>query len=152
MKVLQRYGGECECCGTKHSEFLCIDHIFGNGAAERRILKGPAIYIKLAKAGVRLPGYRLLCHNCNFSLGVHGFCPHERERPDQPGADFEMDLANLSDAISTSEESPDSEGNPVPVSGFAATAKARFAAEVIRNGKVVEDDEEVNPDPKELEK
>ena len=31
------------------------------------------------------------------------------------------------------------DGTPQPISGFAATAKARFEAQVIRNGKVVED-------------
>jgi hypothetical protein len=33
----------------------------------------------------------------------------------------------------------DEHGNIQPMSGFASTAKATFAAQVIRNGKVVED-------------
>jgi hypothetical protein len=24
-------------------------------------------------------GYRVLCANCNFSRGIHGYCPHEHE-------------------------------------------------------------------------
>jgi hypothetical protein len=25
-------------------------------------------------------GYQVLCHNCNFSKGHVGICPHEKER------------------------------------------------------------------------
>src|SRR3954447_13942631 len=39
LRVLAMYGGKCECCGTAHHEFLCVDHINNDGAAERRVLK-----------------------------------------------------------------------------------------------------------------
>ena len=31
---------------------------------------------KLLNSPVPLPGYRVLCHNCNTSLGLYGYCPH----------------------------------------------------------------------------
>lgn len=76
-KILSLYGGACECCRTTHSEFLCVDHVNGDGAAERRVLKGPQVYMKLVKAGRRLPGYRLLCANCNMAYARNGCCPHQ---------------------------------------------------------------------------
>jgi hypothetical protein len=30
------YGGRCACCGEARPEFLTIDHIYGDGASERR--------------------------------------------------------------------------------------------------------------------
>src|SRR4051812_17864195 len=67
QKIIDIYGGRCECCHVTDIEFLCVDHVNGDGALERRTLKGAGVYQKLVKAGVRLPGYRLLCLNCNFS-------------------------------------------------------------------------------------
>lgn len=81
MQVLQAYGGpRCVCCGEDHMECLSIDHIEGNGAAHRRELTGnPAdgrnFYIWLRKNNFP-PGFRVLCHGCNFSLGRFGFCMH----------------------------------------------------------------------------
>jgi len=25
-------------------------------------------------------GFRVLCINCNFSLGIYGYCPHEKQK------------------------------------------------------------------------
>ena len=75
------YGNKCACCGESRIEFLSIDHINGGGTKFRQQNKG--------MAGVRMygwlikndypDGYRLLCHNCNQSMGYHGYCPHQRE-------------------------------------------------------------------------
>jgi len=77
MEVLLSYGGECACCGENRYEFLGIDHIDGNGAQHRRDEKlrgGYAFYHWLIKNN--LPeGFRVLCHNCNFSRGHLGYCP-----------------------------------------------------------------------------
>jgi hypothetical protein len=81
--LLTMYGSKCECCGVGHAVFLCIDHVYGDGAEERAVLKGYGVYRKLLKAGVRLPGYRILCFNCNFAMGLYGFCPHNN-LPSQP--------------------------------------------------------------------
>ena len=72
------YGGACDCCGETRREFLCIDHIYGGGSKERRATHkgGIVFYRHLAKLGFPKDKYRILCHNCNQSMGVHGYCPH----------------------------------------------------------------------------
>jgi hypothetical protein len=76
--VLSIYGGQCECCKERQPEFLAIDHVAGNGAVERRRIGSWGVYIKLHRAGRRLPGYRILCHNCNMAIGFYGYCPHQQ--------------------------------------------------------------------------
>lgn len=81
--VLAAYSGaspRCECCGEHREEFLTIDHINGGGAKQRREGKrGIAFYVWLIKSNFP-DGFRVLCMNCNFSLGMRGYCPHQRER------------------------------------------------------------------------
>ena len=81
LGVLQHYSGgtpHCACCGEKHMEFLCIDHIDGGGGKHRKELRGGSVlfYEWLRKQGYP-SGYRVLCHNCNMSLGFYGYCPHQ---------------------------------------------------------------------------
>lgn len=81
LEVLSHYGGSpprCACCGEVFIEFLCIDHINGGGAVHRRKLKkwGVHFYAWLRKN--KFPeGFRVLCHNCNMSIGAYGYCPHD---------------------------------------------------------------------------
>jgi len=79
LKVIEGYGGACQCCGESRMEFLTIDHINGNGRAERAKYPGGALYRLLLKEGCPTENHRLLCMNCNFALGRFGYCPHERE-------------------------------------------------------------------------
>ena len=77
-QTFQAYGGAiCACCGEQHQEFLSIDHIHGGGRAHRASINktGILFYAWLKRHGFP-PGYRVLCMNCNFSLGAFGFCPH----------------------------------------------------------------------------
>ena len=86
LSALQAYGGlspQCACCGVKEWEFLCIDHIDGNGSEHRKqIMKdhGQLIYRWLKVNGYPA-GFRVLCHNCNLSLGLYGYCPHNLKSP-----------------------------------------------------------------------
>ncbi len=73
-EAIKAYGGECDCCGEKIFELLSIDHIEGGGCAHRREI-GPDIYPYLKERNYP-SGYRLLCMNCNFTIGKFGFCPH----------------------------------------------------------------------------
>lgn len=78
-EVFDHYGGKCNCCGESMIEFLTIDHIDNDGAAHRRILgysgRGTAFYRWIKRNGY--PGnLRVLCYNCNSSLGHFGYCPH----------------------------------------------------------------------------
>jgi len=78
-EVIAVYGGECACCGETTLEFLAIDHINGNGYQHRQSIKrsGNPFYHWLKLQGYPL-GYRVLCHNCNQSLGHYGYCPHQQ--------------------------------------------------------------------------
>ena len=81
-EIIAAYGGKCECCGEAHREFLTIDHVNGDGAAHRRAIggKGRRLYLAIKAEGFPKDRYRLLCLNCNISLGFHGYCPHHPER------------------------------------------------------------------------
>lgn len=81
--VIEKYGSECACCGEREPIFLCIDHINGGGGEERKLLGGgKGVLKKLYDAPGRLPGYRILCANCNHALNVTNkiygvsYCPH----------------------------------------------------------------------------
>jgi hypothetical protein len=71
------YGNMCACCGEANTEFLAFDHINGGGYQHRK-----SGVCKLSSWLVRnnFPeGFRVLCHNCNMSRGLYGYCPHERK-------------------------------------------------------------------------
>lgn len=77
-QVFDHYGNSCVCCGETSREFLAIDHTKGGGSKHRKEIKrtGVAFYRWLIQNG--LPeGYRTLCHCCNQSHGMYGYCPHE---------------------------------------------------------------------------
>jgi hypothetical protein len=79
IQIINGYGGKCECCGETNFEFLTLDHINGGGNKERTTTaKGFGLYRRLIKEGFPREGYRLLCMNCNFSLGKYGYCPHKK--------------------------------------------------------------------------
>ena len=71
----------CSCCEEEHIEFLTLDHIDGNGTKHRKLLGavgGSSLYRKLKK--LNFPDkdkMRILCINCNSSIGLYGYCPHK---------------------------------------------------------------------------
>ncbi len=79
-EVIHAYGDVCACCGENKIEFLSIDHSFNDGAKHRKeIGSGHQVYLFLIKN--KFPsdlGLRVLCMNCNTSLGLYGYCPHEQ--------------------------------------------------------------------------
>jgi len=82
LLVILAYGGKCECCGETAPEMLTIDHIDGNGSAERRsrrgLNEGWNFYSYLIRNNFPKDNYRLLCHNCNRSAYVNGgVCSHQ---------------------------------------------------------------------------
>ena len=82
QEVITGYGGKCACCGESRNEFLALDHINGGGSKERRTIASntPSGIYRIAKRlGFPTDRYRLLCHNCNSSIGWYGYCPHQRE-------------------------------------------------------------------------
>lgn len=79
LLCIEVYGGKCACCGESRYEFLSIDHIKGGGEKHRREVAGMKISRWLVKNNFP-EGFRVLCHNCNQSLGHYGYCPHEKDR------------------------------------------------------------------------
>jgi len=81
QSVIDAYGGKCTCCGETKFEFLSIDHINGGGKAHRAQLKGAgnSIYKWLKDNNYPKEEFRLLCYNCNLSLGYYRYCPHQRQ-------------------------------------------------------------------------
>jgi len=77
VEVFERYGGaKCYCCGESYYEFLGLDHENGGGRRHRIFLRGTSIYSWIKRNGFP-KGYRVLCHNCNLSIGAYGYCPHK---------------------------------------------------------------------------
>lgn len=81
LEVLTHYSNghpQCACCGEKHLEFLSIDHINGGGNKHRQ-KEGYARIYRWLRQHDYPDGYRVLCHNCNQSIGLYGYCPHANE-------------------------------------------------------------------------
>jgi hypothetical protein len=79
MECLIHYSQDppfCACCGETTYEFLCIDHINGGGAQHAQEIGRGKIYRWLINNSFPI-GFRVLCHNCNLSLGYYGYCPHQ---------------------------------------------------------------------------
>lgn len=83
-ETFSHYGGSrCACCGETMAEFLTLDHINNDGAAERKQLSGRKdwggrdFYLILKKSNWPT-GYQVLCRNCNWGKHVNGgVCPHQ---------------------------------------------------------------------------
>ena len=74
--VIAAYGGKCECCETNEMIFLVIDHINGDGNLHRAEVGRKGVYRDLRRRGYP-PGFRVLCHNCNWAEHLLGGCPHK---------------------------------------------------------------------------
>ena len=73
--AIKHYGGCCACCGEARIEFLAIDHINGHGNEHRRV-RGTENISQWLKKHNYPNGFRVLCHNCNMSIGFYNYCPH----------------------------------------------------------------------------
>lgn len=76
IDCLNAYGNKCSCCGEDKVEFLGIDHVEGGGNKHRKKI-GNRVHFAVRKEGYP-DKYRILCHNCNLSLGFFGYCPHNK--------------------------------------------------------------------------
>lgn len=77
-EVLHHYGNACACCGESHIEFLCVDHVHGGGTKHRKSLGRKSIYAWIKQNGFP-KGFRILCWNCNSSLGLYGYSPADKD-------------------------------------------------------------------------
>jgi len=77
--AIEHYGGKCACCGETEPDFLSFDHIGGGGSKHRKgVLRGRSMGAWLVRNGYP-EGFRILCHNCNLSIGFYGYCPHQQK-------------------------------------------------------------------------
>jgi len=84
IEVLKHYGGKCDCCGETKLEFLAIDHIGGTGSQHRKEIGNQPLDQWLKKHNYP-KGFRILCHNCNMSVGFYGYCPHQKPDHEKTG-------------------------------------------------------------------
>lgn len=84
LETITAYGGQCACCGEREPDCLELDHIYGDGAAERRgggSTSGTAFYRRLKRQGWPRDRYQLLCRTCNWGKGYkRAECPHQTRR------------------------------------------------------------------------
>jgi hypothetical protein len=80
VRVLRHHAGgdpSCACCGERETRFLVVDHTEGGGNKHRKeIGRVGTHFYKWLLENEFPPGFRVLCHNCNFSIGAYGDCPH----------------------------------------------------------------------------
>ncbi len=72
---------QCVCCGESYEEFLSLEHSDNSGAKHRKeygLHSGSPTFRHLIKKGFVASDYKILCYNCNLSMGFNGFCPHQR--------------------------------------------------------------------------
>lgn len=74
LLVIENYGGECSCCGEDYYEFLTIDHSDNSGKQHREEIGINTIYFWLVRNHFPNDRFRLLCHNCNYSMAHNGRC------------------------------------------------------------------------------
>ncbi len=72
-KFFSMYGGKCACCGEETREFLCLDHIKGQKGKKNQ---NSSAATREAIKKYNPKKIRILCYNCNMSLGFLGYCPH----------------------------------------------------------------------------
>lgn len=83
MEMLRAYGNECQGCGEKDPNALTLDHIFNDGAEERRKFSRATrpdnikIMIKLRKLGWPRDRHQLLCASCQLRKLRHAPLPNQ---------------------------------------------------------------------------
>jgi hypothetical protein len=98
LRILAHYSQgtmRCACCSEPRIEFLTIDHIDGGGHRHRKeVGSGNKFYLWIIRNDFP-DGFRVLCMNCNLSLGRRGYCPHDRERQSDEGAAMNCSASGL---------------------------------------------------------
>lgn len=79
-RVVEAYGGKCECCGETEYRFLTLHHTAKDGKAHReRVGSQRDVYKDLERRGWPQEGYQILCWNCHMAKDFYGGCPHKRQ-------------------------------------------------------------------------
>jgi|ERR1017187_1899893 hypothetical protein len=87
---LNHYGRVCACCGETDMRFLTLDHVNGDGNAQRKThtsLNLVQVLVKqVRETGIWPNDLQTLCYNCNMAKRTGPVCPHKRPVPDEPDA------------------------------------------------------------------
>jgi len=83
LETLNAYGHKCVCCGETRYQFLAIDHTNGGGREQLRQdgIQRSDLTRWLRDNDYPQNDFRCLCHSCNTSLGMYGYCPHGGVEP-----------------------------------------------------------------------
>lgn len=82
-ETITAYGEVCVCCGEDFLDFLQLDHIYDDGAADRApgMPRGSRFYRALQKAGWPKGRLNVMCANCNVAKSLNGGrCPCGRAK------------------------------------------------------------------------
>lgn len=71
----------CPGCNENHYDFLTIDHINNDGSKHRKEIGSNGTVLARWLIDNDFPdGFQVLCMNCNFSKGKHGFCSKHQNK------------------------------------------------------------------------
>lgn len=79
-QAIRLLGGQCVCCGETRFQFLEIDHVFNDGAVERKSFNNTQLARRFLAGRADVTRYQLLCGNCHNAKSYHGVCPHVAEQ------------------------------------------------------------------------
>ncbi len=80
-QALSLLGNKCVCCGESRHGYLTFDHIDGGGT--RSGVTSAGIVNEILAMAYPYAKYRILCWNCNLSIGFFGYCPHSGRPPEK---------------------------------------------------------------------
>ncbi len=140
IKILLHYGNgelKCKCCGESHIEFLHLDHIGGWRLQHHAIIRANHKHVNIWKWLIKykLPDLplRILCANCNLSLGNRGYCPHNNPEINATvQCDKELMMKRLAEIVKTRIKPTiktkhynfiDPKGNPTTTTNLSAFCK-----------------------------
>lgn len=94
LQILEAYGNKCNCCGESNKNTLQLDHIYNDGAKERKGRHKKYInancrnvYYMLKNLNYPKGRHQLLCANCNHIKAKLGRCNCQ---------DYKKEIPNLS--------------------------------------------------------
>jgi hypothetical protein len=77
-RLLDLYGGCCNCCRIRIRQFLTLDHLLNDGRLERKKIRtSQVLYKRILDGRAPKERYQLLCYNCNLAKAHYGSCPHQ---------------------------------------------------------------------------
>ena len=100
-EVLDKLGGKCVKCGFADRRALQIDHVNGNGLADRKLYTNGGSSWSFLKAVLRDKEgkYQLLCANCNWIKKSEN-----KERTGKPSLVSRMDSIIRAGIVKTNEQ------------------------------------------------